>query len=274
MSGPALHTTIWHETPEPDNPFATRVARCHGYDVYGQMLGQARWVDMLHLLLTGQAPTPLQARVLETLAVALANPGPRDPMVHAAMCGGVGGTPAAAGLMAALAVGAGQSGGARDVYLAMQAWAQARTLPEDAPLSAWTDTLLAMHNPEWLGPRDAGWPTAEHPAGLDPHSPVTATVVRQSLAHLREAGPCTRCLHDHLDALCAQAGMGLTLVGVAAAVMSDLGLSPAQGEMLHLLLRLPGAAAHALEQADQGFKRFPYPAVTLLDDPLHRDNTA
>ena len=49
------------------------------------------------------------------LALALANPGPRDPMVHAAMCGGVGGSHAAASLIAALAVGAGQSGGAREV---------------------------------------------------------------------------------------------------------------------------------------------------------------
>lgn len=274
MSEPTLHSTIWQETPEPDNPFATQVARCHGYDVYGQMLGQARWVDMVYLLLTGQAPAPLQARVLETLAVALANPGPRDPMVHAAMCAGIGGTPAAAGLMAALAVGAGQSGGARDVYLAMHAWQRARALPADAPLNQWLETLLAVHAPAWLGPRDAGWPTAEHPAGLDPHSPVTATIVRQSLALLSEAGPCTQRLHEHIDTLCAQAGMGLTLVAVAAAVMTDLGLSPAQGEMLHLLLRLPGAAAHALEQASQGFKRFPYPPVNLLDDPLHQGTTS
>src|SRR5204863_9706867 len=91
-----IHTRIWLEEPEPDNPFATRAAYCRGYDVYGEMLGHARWVDMLYLLFRDEAPSPAQARLFETLAVALANPGPRDPSVHAAMCGGVGGSTAAA----------------------------------------------------------------------------------------------------------------------------------------------------------------------------------
>lgn len=190
MSGHSLSTAIWHERPEPDNPFAAREVRCHGYDVYGEMLGQARWSDMVYLLFKGEAPTPAQARILDTLAVALANPGPRDPMVHAAMCAGVGGSPAAAGLMAALAVGAGQSGGARDVYLAMQAWR--RCLQQ--PVAAWPESLLHVHAPAWLAPKDAGWPKAEHPAGFDPHSPVTATIVRHTLSRLVEAGPCTRWL--------------------------------------------------------------------------------
>ncbi len=46
--------------------------------------------------------------------------------------------------------------------------------------------------------------------------------------------------------------------GVAAAAFRDLGLNAEQGEMLYLLLRLPGAAAHALEQKQVGFKRFPF----------------
>ena len=103
MSGTSspLHTRIWQEEAQADNPFATHTAHCHGYDVYGQMLGRATWVDMLYLLFKGQAPSPAQARLLEALALALANPGPRDPMVHAAMSGGVGGSHAAASLIAA-----------------------------------------------------------------------------------------------------------------------------------------------------------------------------
>jgi citrate synthase len=106
-----VQTRIWREEPEPDNPFAVRVAYCRGYDVYGEMLGQARWVEMLYLLFREEAPTAAQADLLEALAVALANPGPRDASVHAAMCGSVCGSTAAASLMAALAVGAGQLAG-------------------------------------------------------------------------------------------------------------------------------------------------------------------
>src|SRR3954470_7827712 len=117
-----IQSRIWLEEPEPNNAFTTRAAFCHGYDVYGEMVGNAGWVDMIYLLFKGEAPTRAQAAALEILAVALANPGPRDASVHAAMCAGVGGSPAAASLMAALAVGAGSLGGAREIFLAMEGW--------------------------------------------------------------------------------------------------------------------------------------------------------
>ena len=104
----SIRTRIWREEPEADNPFAARAAYCHGYDVYGEMLGNTRWVEMLYLLFRHEAPSTQQADMLEALSVALANPGPRDASVHAAMCGGVCGSTAASSLMAALAVGAGQ----------------------------------------------------------------------------------------------------------------------------------------------------------------------
>lgn len=264
MSAP-LQTSIWLEEPEADNPFATRKAYCHGFDVYGQMLGQARWVDMLYLLFRGEPPTAIQARALEALAVALANAGPRDPMVHAAMCGGIGGTPAAASLMAALAVGAGQSGGARDVFLAMGKWADCAL---DEP-QTWVSALVHHEQPKWLTATDTGWPAIEHAAGFDPNGVSTPTVVRQTLGMLASQGlgPRTLWLAEHRAKLENAAGIPLAMTGLAAAALTDLGFSAAQGEMLYLLLRLPGAAAHALEQGQIGFKNFPYPPVELENDP-------
>jgi citrate synthase len=37
--------------------------------------------------------------------------------------------------------------------------------------------------------------------------------------------------------------------------------------MLFLLLRLPGAAAHALEQGQSGFRSFPFYSVEVANDP-------
>jgi citrate synthase len=210
--------------------------------------------------------------MLDTLAVALANPGPRDPMVHAAMCGGVGGSQAAASLMAALAVGAGQSGGARDVYLAMRAWAQCDALPD----TQWV-SRLSHHAPlTSIAPDDAGWPEIEHAAGFAPHGVSTATIVLQTLKALAgmSHGPRLPWLLSHRAELEAVAKCPLSMVGVAAAALADLGFNAAQAEMLYLLLRLPGAAAHALEQVGYGFKRFPYPDVDLEDDPLHKEQDA
>jgi citrate synthase len=251
----AIRSNIWREEAEPDNPFATRTAYCRGYDVYGEMLGQARWVEMLHLLFHEELPTPAQADLLEALAVALANPGPRDASVHAAMCGGAGGSTAASSLMAALAVGAGQLSGGREVYLALQGWTECGT-----DLAAWRHRLDGLES-------DPGsiWPKPEHPPGFDPHGVSTATSVKQALARLAgcDAGPHLGWLMQNLAELEAAAGRPLALSGVAAAAFADLGCTPEQGEMLHLLLRLPGAAAHALEQRPLGYKQFPFGTVEL-----------
>ena len=210
MSGSSspLHTRIWQEEAHADNPFATHTAYCHGYDVHGQMLGRASWVDMLYLLFKGQAPSPAQARQLEALALALANPGPRDPMVHAAMCGGVGGSHAAASLIAALAVGAGQSGGARDVRLAMDAWLHwdAASIDDQAAQLA---CLIAHDMPPWLATSDSGWPEREHPAGFDPHGVSTAGIVLKALRALAGmgVGPRLTWLREHLGALEAAASI-------------------------------------------------------------------
>ena len=253
-----MQSRIWLEEPEPNNAFAARAAFCHGYDVYGAMLGNAGWVDMIYLLFKGEAPTRPQAAAREILAVALANPGPRDPSVHAAMCAGVGGSPAAAALTAALAVGAGGAGGAREVYLAMQDWAAC-----GLALDAWRDrwSARASEDSEPLGV----WPAAEHPAGFDPLGVATTTPVKQVLARLAQLDADSRCawLQASLAAMEQASGHPLSLVGVAAAAFTDLGMLPEQGEMLFLLLRLPGAAAHALEQRESGHKRFPFYELEL-----------
>ena len=260
MSLETIHTRIWQEEAEPDNAFAAASCHCHGYDVYGDLLRKASWVEYLYLLFRGEAPSTQQAKLLEGLAIALANPGPRDAAVHAAMCGGVGGSTSASCLMAALAVGAGASGGAREVYIAMENW-QARGT--DLPL--WQAGLAEKPADD---PADV-WPAPGHPAGFDPHGARCAGPVLNTLTHLASLGCGTSLawLQDNRPSLESAAALPLAMSGVAAAALLDLGCTPAQGEMLYLLLRLPGAAVHALEQRDGGYKNFPFFSVELENDP-------
>lgn len=257
---PQIHTEIWNEEPEPGNRFATRAAYCRGYDVFGEMVGNARWVEMLYLLLRPELPDPAALDLLEALAVALANPGPRDPSVHAAMCGGIAGSNAAASLMAALAVGAGRYHGARDVHDAMHAWAACGT-----DIEAWRRHLRHEANEAAI----EVWPAREHPPGFEPHAPACATSTRQLLAALARIGgtPRLNWLDAHRETLEEAAGMPLEQTGVAAAAFGDLGFAPEEGEMLFLLLRLPGAAMHALEQQRKKYTEFPFYAVELQGGP-------
>jgi citrate synthase len=255
-----VNTRIWQEEQEPGNEFATRVARCHGYDVYGEMLGRASWADMIYLLFRGQAPTPAQAGTLDALAVALANAGPRDAAVHAAMAGGVGGSTAAACLIAALAVGAGQLSGGREVFLAMKRW-QACGLD----VWAWHRDLRSK-----AVATASVWPAPEHPPGFDPHAMQASTLVLQTLDCLAGGGVHARLswLQAHREALEEAAGCPLAMTGVAAAALADLGFSPDEGEMMHLMLRLPGAAVHALEQRALGHRQFPFFTIAVESDAM------
>lgn len=257
-----IHTRIWREEAEGDNPFATRKASCRGYDVFGQMVGRTRWVEMLFLLFRDELPATATLDAMEALAVALANPGPRDPSIHAAMCGGVGGSSAAASLIAALSVGAGRYRGARDVFDAMTAWQACGT---DANALAAQLGDLSEHEVEI-------WPSREHPPGFDPHGVSTPLPVMQLLETLARiaATPNLLWLADHRPELETALGLPMDISGVAAAALSDFGFSPAEGEMLYLLLRLPGAAAHALEQQALGYKHFPFYPVELQDDPANK----
>lgn len=255
-----IFSKLWEEEPEQDNPFAARACFCSGYDVYGELLQHATLIEYLFLLFRGERPPRQFARALEIVAIAIANPGPRDPSVHAAMSAGVGGSPAAAALMAALAVGAGVSGGAREVFLAMQLWANC-----GCEMSAWQ---AALKTPTIRTKKEI-WPDTEHPPGFASYGrqcpePVIQTL--QALAETLGAG-CTIWLKDHRNQLEQLADHPLGMTGLVAAVLTDMGFSPNAGEMLTLLLRLPGAAAHALEQGENGFKRFPFFSIDIVNDP-------
>jgi citrate synthase len=285
-----MQSRIWLEEPEAANPFAARSSHCHGYDVFGDMLGRAGWAEMIYLLFRGEAPTAPQAAAMDVLAVALANPGPRDASVHAAMCGGVGGSPAAASLIAALAVGAGSLGGSREILLAMETWSECGT-----DLEAWNRRLARP-----VSEPISVWPAMEHPPGFDPHGIGTPTPVKQLLEHLARAlttgesasetsaNPASHAANEakaakpvktawlkaNLQSLETLAGRPLSMAGAAAAGFADLGFSPQEGEMLYLMLRLPGAAAHALEQSAYGHKRFPFYKMELQDGPTQRGGKA
>jgi citrate synthase len=258
--GEVINSKIWAEQAEPDNPFSAATCRCYGYDVYGDLLGKASFIEYLYLLFRGERPTPEQGAALEVLAVAIANPGPRDPSVHAAMASSVAGAPAASVLMATLAVGAGSYCGGREVFLAMQNWIDCGN-----DLAKWQARLAILPEKSY----GSIWPTYEHHPGFDPYGVSCATPVRQTLAKLCTvfSGGNLSWLAQNREALESVSGIPLAMAGVTAAALIDLGFSVAEGEMLSLLLRLPGAAAHGLEQWQRGFRQFPFFELDLLNDP-------
>jgi citrate synthase len=262
MEQEKINTKIWFEEEEPDNPFAAKKSYCSGYDVYGDLLGKISWPEYIFLLFKLEKPLPWQSKLLEAIAIAIANPGPRDLGVRAAMNGGVGGSTAASCLMAALAPSAGKNGGAREVYQVMRLWQQC-----EFELTQWKQSLSNYQDEEEI----EVWPASEHTPGFDPYGASCATPVLQTLDHLTsiysDGALSYLSANRQIFEKAADAPLGMT--GVIAAAFTDLGFTDEQAEMLYLLLRLPGAAAHSLEQKKLGWRKYPFfgNGLTLTNDP-------
>ncbi len=257
-----IYTKIWHEQSEDDNPFAAQRCLCAGYDVYADILPNASWPEYLYLLFKLEQPQNWQALLLEKIAIAISNPGIRHHSVRAAMSAAVGGSTAASSLMAALAVGAGKLDGAREIYIMLEWWQHCQQ-----DLASWEKCI---QQPPALARPDV-WGEMEHIPGFDPNGVECALPVRQVMAELAK---CTQGTHlfwlrEHQQQLEALTGLPLAMSGVIAAAFKDLAMSPEQAEMLYLLLRLPGAAVHALEQRNNGWKKYPFfaDAVEFTNDP-------
>ncbi len=250
MSKEKISSKIWKEISEKNNPFAASTCFCSGYDVYGELLRKASWIEYLYLLFVGERPNDVQKTLLEAVALALANPGPRDHSVRAAMNGSVSGSANAASLIAALAIGAGEFGGGRDIVEAMQLWKNCGT-----NVDLWQKQLNLPVEQQGA----SIWPPFEHPPGFDPHGVSCAGPVLQTLDYLTEiySTGMLAWLKENRLAVESLAECPLAMSGVVAAAFIDLDLSVDQSEMLYLLLRLPGAAVHALEQK-AGWRQYPF----------------
>lgn len=257
-----ITTKIWCEESEADNPFTAKSSYCSGYDVYGDLLGKISWAEYIYLLFKLEKPKPWQASLLENIAVAVANPGPRDLSIRAAMNCGVGGSTAASCLMAALAPGAGKNGGAREVYQVMRLWQQCQF-----DLAEWKQKLSNYEDEETV----EVWPSSEHPPGYEPYGSSCSTPVLKTLTHLTEiyADGALAYLSANREQLEQSANCPLGMTGVIAAAFTDLEFSDEQAEILFLLLRLPGAAVHSLEQKKLGWRKYPFfgEGLTLTNDP-------
>ncbi|PWK50731.1 citrate/2-methylcitrate synthase [Pleionea mediterranea] len=257
------YSKIWLEEPEEDNPFLSKRQYCYGYDIAEEVLEKASWVEYLYLLFGGEKPSAEQALLLDKLAIVLANPGIRDASVRAAMNAGVGGSTSASSLMSAIAVGSGQFGGAREIHTLVTQWEKFGT-----NLKQWQAFLL---NPNQHQDNIDLWQKYEHPPGFDPYATKHSSFVMSALKKLVSVTPGNALIwllanYQSLEESCKA---GMTLNSVVAAAFYDLNFNAQNSELLFLILRLPGAAAHAMEQQQMGWKKFPFynDAFTLIDDP-------
>ncbi len=242
-------TRIWQETPDKENPFVAESCLCHGYDLL-ELMEKRSFIDVLFLLFQGELPNSDKEKLLESLMIALINPGPRHPATRAAMLTGVGKTDPVHILPISLSILGGNHLGAGEIEGAMRFL---RTQIKKDPVQVAQEILSQQESPE-----TGDW----HPApgfgnrfgDIDSLSCQMAT----QLAKLPGAGPVlawgnifSEALHPHK--------MGWLATGLAAAVFSDLGFQPRMGGGLFQLLCAPGLLAQGLELTNKPITAMPFP---------------
>lgn len=243
-------TRIWQETPSGENPYLAEHCRCHGYDIL-ELAQKRSFAEVLFLLFQSELPSLEQARLLETLLIALINPGPRHPATRAAMNAAVSKTHTQHLLPIGLSVLGGAHLGGAEVLASMRYLAEnLKRLPEEVArecLVAPRPSLGDFHPAPGFGSRFGG---------IDPMPGQMAAL----LASLPGASRALAWGEGFAEAL-APYCMGWLVPGVAAAVFHDLGFSPWAGGGLFQLACAPGILAHGLELADK-----PITAMPFLDE--------
>ncbi|HIJ90743.1 MAG: hypothetical protein OEV89_08555 [Desulfobulbaceae bacterium] len=243
-------TRIWQEIPSEENPYLAGQCRCHGYDIL-ELAQKRSFADVLFLLFQGELPSPEQAKMLETLLIALINPGPRHPATRAAMNAAVSKTHIQHLLPIGLAVMGGAHLGGAEVLASMR-FLDANLARQPVEVAA--ECLVAPQPAEGDFHPVPGF--GSRFGGVDPLPGQTAAL----LVSLSASGRALAWGQGFAEAL-APHGMGWLTSGVAAAALHDLGFSPWAGGGLFQLACAPGILAHGLELADK-----PITAMPFLDE--------
>lgn len=249
-----IKTKIWKDVPTENCSFTTAQAHCYGFDVYNDLVPNASYFEYLYLTFTGQAGSRGVIKVLELIAKSILNLGPRNASVHAAMSSAIGQAPVAAQLISAISVNAGAFYGSQDMFRAQLCW-EATPAVAELTLQNWFQAF-SLNNSDL----DAVlWGEVSHTPGFNPTSSSSVPVISvlEQCIKIYDM-PRSTWLFNNLAEIENKLKAALSFSGLCAVIFHEIGLSKEASQALFLILSLPGAAAHAIEQKELGFKSFPF----------------
>jgi citrate synthase len=245
-------TKIWQEQASPYNPYLAEKCLCHGYDLE-ELSRKKGYADVLFLLFNGELPNSEQAKLLETLLVALINPGPRHPATRAAMTAGVGKTNPAHILPIGITVMGGAHMGGEEVSKSIRFL---RKNIKNSPIDVAGQLESGQGHKTSDGDEHIAPGFGSRYGGIDPMPQKIA----RSLLKLPGNTDTIKWGQKFVETL-KELKMGWLTSGVAAAAFCDLGFHPRAGAGLFQIISAPGILAHGLEMANK-----PITAMPFLDE--------
>ena len=242
-------TKIWQEKASSDNPYIADQSYCHGYDLL-ELMSKRGFADVLYLLFRGELPTSSQSEMLETLMIALINPGPRHEAVRAAATAAVSKADPVHLLPIGLSVLGGAYLGGGEVVDTMRFLR--RSARKSSALAA--EDMLALHP----RPPEGDWRVAPGFGTRFGSADLLSSNIAERLCELPGAGRYLDWARSFVSEL-KPSGAAWLPPSVAAATLMDLGFSTRGGGGLFQLLSAPGILAHGLELAGKPITAMPFP---------------
>ncbi len=234
-----IHTAVGAEVQDEERG---SIHLCHGYDLYNDLLGRYSWLELTILHLRGELPSREEADVFDLIFRIVINPGPKNWATQAAMTAAVTHTPVGNSLLAGLAVLEGRYHGALAVEKAMEMFAELVVVIHG---DCDRDILTGIVS------RYGDLPGFDRPERVNGKR-VNSLVDKLSALSSH---------NDHIQAALEfgrQQNVKLTLLGLFAAALCDLGFAPRQGHGLFLIAAAPGILAHLLEQMEGSWSSYPF----------------
>jgi len=225
------------------------VIRLAGYPIE-QLIGTARFVDMVWLMLRGELPTSNQSALLEAALVAAVDHGPHAPSIAIARMAVSCGLPLNGAMASAINVLDDVHGGAGQQCMQLFHTIVAR-VEDGEVLEAAREAALRLYIAEH-GKVIPGFGHRFHPT--DPRAPRLLGLVDEAAKAGVVTGRYAAIARSIETSLQAKAGrrLPMNIDGATATVFAELGFEPPLARGLFILSRAVGVLAHAWEQSREG----------------------
>lgn len=211
-----------------------------GYDI-AELMGRVSFGAAVHLILTGELPTPAIARLMDAILVSSIDHGATPPSALAARTvASTGGSLSASVAAGIMSINRHHGGAIEDCARQLRAIANRAARESISMDEAATRTLAAM--------REAGERMPGFGHRLHTKDPRTARLFELA----REAGvdgvhmQAARAVEKAFAA--AKKSLPINVDGAIGAILADLGINPAAFNGIFMIARAPGLIAHVIEE--------------------------
>ena len=233
----AEQKAVWHSAITRIEPNKVAV---RGYDI-ADLMGRVSFGAAVYLILTGELPSPVLARLMDAILVSSIDHGATPPSaLTARTVASTGATLSASVAAGIMSINRHHGGAIEDCARQLKAIIDRAARESISLEEAATRTVAAMRE---AGERMSGFGHRLHTK--DPRTARLFELARDAGvdgAHMQAARAVEKAFND------AKKSLPINVDGAIGAILADLGMTPAAFNGIFMIARTPGLIAHVIEE--------------------------